>query len=145
MPSSGQYGWHRPSIYHVEGCPSLSTCMEDPLKVFHFTSVSWVVLGGGKTGFRPTFALFRPIRMASAINLPCGRLPLPFYMYGGPFEGVSLHLSVMGWAGWWKNRFQANICPLPANIGQACTMHNVACGFCGVEVLLWPYGCCVLS
>ena len=53
-------------------CASLSTCMEDPLKVFHFTSVSWVGLGGGKTGFRPTFALFRPIsdKLALCITLP---------------------------------------------------------------------------
>ena len=39
-------------------------------------------------------------------------LCLPFYMYGGPFEGISLHLSVMGGAGWWKNGFWANICPV---------------------------------
>ena len=56
-------------------------------------------------------------------------LCLPFYMYGGPFEGISLHLSVMGGAGWWKNGFEANICPLPANtdgIGHQSTMWKVA-------------------
>ena len=35
--------------------------MADPLKVFNFTPVSWVVLCCGKTSFGPTFAMFGPI------------------------------------------------------------------------------------
>ena len=56
-------------------------------------------------------------------------LPLPFGMHGGPLEGISLHFSVMGGAGLWKNWFWAYICPVPANtdgIGHASTMWKVA-------------------
>ena len=113
----------------MEGFPSLSTCMEDALKVFHFTSVSWVVLGCGKTGFGTTFAMFGPIRMASAMLLPCGRFPLPLYMYGTLFEGISHHSSVMGGAVLWKNRLWTYIChvwPNTDGIGHASAMWKAA-------------------
>ena len=129
LPCLAQYGWYRPCFRHVEGFPSLSTCMEAPLKVFHFTSVSWVVLCCGKTGFGPTFAMFGPVRMVSAMLLPCGRFPLPFYMYGRLFQGISLHVSVMGGAGLRKNRFWAYICHVWPNtvvIDHASAMWKVA-------------------
>ena len=146
LPCLAQYGWYRPCFRHVEGFPSLSTCMEAPLKVFHFTSVSWVVLCCGKTGFGPTFAMFGPIQLSSTMLLPCGRLPLPFYMYGRLFQGISLHVSVMGGAGLWKIRFWAYTC----RVWQASDMlllciAKVTHGFCGVDVLLWPYFCYVLT
>ena len=73
------------------------------LKVFHFTTVSWVVPWCGKTGFGPTFPMFGLKQRASDKCLLCIRLPLPFYMYGRPIEGISLHYSVMGVAVVWKN------------------------------------------
>ena len=55
--------------------------------------------------------------------------PRPFYMNGAPIEGISLHSSVMGGAGLWKNRFWAYICHLWPNtdgIGHASTMRKVS-------------------
>ena len=44
-----------------------------------------MLLWCGKTTFGPTFAMFGPIWRASDMLLLCIRMPLPFYMYGGPF------------------------------------------------------------